>query len=166
MSGAYCLRLRRRPGDSRPGLSRQPNQGLCRQRISSSRSHGRDRFQCCLLQGRGSQRSRTQVVNCVGRNRATWAIPRRRSMSLHFSRRSFLRGLLQGATVCVGIPILDRFLDGTGTVYADGTKLPVRFGTYFWGLGLTDTPTGGTRWVPTKTGLGYEIMPELESLAP
>lgn len=87
-------------------------------------------------------------------------------MSLHFNRRSFLRGMLQGATVCVGIPILDRFLDGTGTVYADGAKLPVRFGTYFWGLGLTDTPTGGTRWVPSKTGFGYEIMPELESLRP
>jgi len=74
--------------------------------------------------------------------------------------------MLQGTAVCVSIPILDRFLDGNGIVYADGAKLPVRFGTYFWGLGLTDTPTGGTRWVPSKTGHGYEIMPELESLKP
>jgi hypothetical protein len=87
-------------------------------------------------------------------------------MSLSFNRRSFLRGLLGGASVCVGIPILDRFLNGNGTAFADGVKLPVRFGTYFWGLGLTDTPTGGTRWVPKKTGYGYEIMPELESLKP
>jgi len=87
-------------------------------------------------------------------------------MSLLFNRRSFLRGMLQGTAVCVSIPILDRFLDSNGTVYADGAKLPVRFGTYFWGLGLTDTPTGGTRWVPSKTGYGYEIMPELESLKP
>jgi hypothetical protein len=87
-------------------------------------------------------------------------------MSLLFNRRSFLRGMLQGTAVCVSIPILDRFLDGNGTVYADGARLPVRFGTYFWGLGLTDTPTGGTRWVPNKTGSGYEIMPELESLRP
>jgi hypothetical protein len=87
-------------------------------------------------------------------------------MSLLFNRRSFLRGMLQGTAVCVGIPILDRFLDGNGIVYADGAKLPVRFGTYFWGLGLTDTPTGGTRWVPSKTGYGYEIMPELEALKP
>lgn len=85
-------------------------------------------------------------------------------MSLRFDRRSFLRGMVQGTAICVGIPILDRFLDGSGTVYADGAKLPVRFGTYFWGLGLTDTPTGGTRWVPRKTGHGYEIMPELEAL--
>jgi hypothetical protein len=87
-------------------------------------------------------------------------------MNLDFDRRSFLRGLLNGAAVCVGIPLLDRFLNGNGTAFADGAKLPVRFGTYFWGLGLTDTPTGGTRWVPSRTGRDYEIMPELESLKP
>ena len=85
-------------------------------------------------------------------------------MNMLFDRRSFLRGMLNGAAVCVGLPILDRFLNGNGSAFANGTKLPVRFGTYFWGLGLTDTPTGGTRWVPTKTGPGYEIMPELEPL--
>jgi hypothetical protein len=87
-------------------------------------------------------------------------------MSFPFNRRSFLRGMLNGAAVCVAFPVLNRFLNGEGTAFADGTKLPVRFGTYFWGLGLTDTPTGGTRWVPSKTGYGYEIMPELESLRP
>ena len=85
-------------------------------------------------------------------------------MSSSFNRRTFLRGMLSGTAVCVGLPVLDRFLNGNGSAYADGSKLPVRFGTYFWGLGLTDTPTGGTRWVPSKTGPGYEIMPELESL--
>ncbi|HWZ45298.1 MAG TPA: DUF1552 domain-containing protein [Candidatus Saccharimonadales bacterium] len=85
-------------------------------------------------------------------------------MSFPFNRRSFLRGMLNGAAVCVAFPVLNRFLNGAGTAFADGTKLPVRFGTYFWGLGLTDTPAGGTRWVPGKTGFGYEIMPELESL--
>jgi hypothetical protein len=74
--------------------------------------------------------------------------------------------MLNGAAVCVGLPFLDRFLNGNGTAFADGATLPVRFGTYFWGLGLTDTPTGGTRWVPAKTGRDYEIMPELESLKP
>jgi hypothetical protein len=85
-------------------------------------------------------------------------------MSLTFTRRSFLRGMLNGAAVGVSLPLLNQFLNGNGTAYADGSKLPVRFGTYFWGLGLTDTPTGGTRWVPSKTGFGYEIMPELEPL--
>jgi uncharacterized protein DUF1552 len=87
-------------------------------------------------------------------------------MSSSFNRRSFLRGMLSGTAVCVGLPVLDRFLNGNGSAFADGSKLPVRFGTYFWGLGLTDTPTGGTRWVPSKIGSGYEIMPELESLKP
>ena len=87
-------------------------------------------------------------------------------MNLPFNRRTFLRGLLSGSAVCVALPVLDRFLNGSGSAFADGAKLPVRFGTYFWGLGLTDTPTGGTRWVPSKTGPGYEIMPELESLKP
>ncbi len=85
-------------------------------------------------------------------------------MSLNFNRRSMLRGLLGGSAVCMGIPALDIFLDENGLAFADGAKLPTRFGTYFWGLGLTDTPTGGSRWVPTKTGAGYEITPELESL--
>jgi hypothetical protein len=68
-----------------------------------------------------------------------------------------------GSAVCMGLPALDIFLDGNGKAWADGVKLPTRFGTYFWGLGLTDTPAG-TRWVPTKQGADYEITPELESL--
>jgi hypothetical protein len=74
--------------------------------------------------------------------------------------------MLSGSAVCVALPLLDHFLNANGSAFADGAKLPVRFGTYFWGLGLTDTPSGGTRWVPNTTGHGYEIMPELESLKP
>jgi len=85
-------------------------------------------------------------------------------MSLKFNRRSVLRGMLGGSAVYMGLPALDVFLNGNGTAFADGAKLPVRFGTYFWGLGLTDTPTGGTRWVPTTLGAGYEITPELEAI--
>lgn len=81
-----------------------------------------------------------------------------------FNRRTMLRGLLGGTAVGLGLPALDAFMNGNGTAWADGAKFPSRFGTYFWGLGLTDTPAGGTRWVPTKKGRGYEITPELESL--
>ena len=87
-------------------------------------------------------------------------------MKLRFTRRSVLKGMLGGSAVYVGLPLLDAFLNGNGTAFADGTKIPVRFGTYFWGLGLTDTPAGGTRWVPSKIGPNYEIMPELEAIAP
>jgi hypothetical protein len=86
-------------------------------------------------------------------------------MSLRFNRRSVLQGFLGGSAVYLGLPALDCFLDGNGTAYADGAPLPMRFGTYFWGLGLTDTPTGGTRWVPQKIGPGYELTPELDSIA-
>src|SRR5215471_14756167 len=86
-------------------------------------------------------------------------------MSLH-GRRTFLTRMLRGAGACLGLPVLDCFLNRNGTALANGLPVPVRFGTYFWGLGLTDTPQGGTRWAPTKTGHGYEIMPELESLKP
>lgn len=82
-----------------------------------------------------------------------------------FSRRSLLRGMVGGSAVCVGLPVLDTFLNGNGTAFADGAKIPTRFGTYFWGLGLTDTPAGGTRWVPQKVGAGYEITPELQAIA-
>jgi hypothetical protein len=86
-------------------------------------------------------------------------------MSLRFNRRSLLRGLMGGASVCVGLPALDAFLNTNGEAWADGAKLPVRFGTYFWGLGLTDTPHAGSRWVPKKVGRGYEATPELQSFA-
>jgi hypothetical protein len=72
--------------------------------------------------------------------------------------------MLGGSAVYMGLPMLDAFLNGNGTAFASGAALPMRFGTYFWGLGLTDTPTGGSRWVPTKVGAGYEITPELEAL--
>jgi hypothetical protein len=72
--------------------------------------------------------------------------------------------MLGGSAIYMGLPALDVFLNGNGTAFADGAKLPVRFGTYFWGLGLTDTPSGGTRWVPKKIGAGYEITPELEAI--
>ena len=85
-------------------------------------------------------------------------------MNARFDRRSLMRGALGGAAVVMGIPALDMFLDGNGFAYADGRKLPVRFGTYFWGLGLTDTPTV-SRWVPKTTGRDWAITPELQTLA-
>lgn len=84
-------------------------------------------------------------------------------MSL-FNRRSIMKGMLGGAAIGVGIPTLDMFLNGNGNAYAEGTKLPTRFGTYFWGLGLTPKVDGGSLWVPQKTGKGWDVTPELKSL--
>jgi len=76
-----------------------------------------------------------------------------------FNRRTFMQGALGGAAVVVGTPILDQMLDSNGKAFANGAKLPVRFGTYFWGLGLTPG-----RWVPSKVGADYDLTPELSSL--
>jgi len=81
------------------------------------------------------------------------------------TRRTILRGALGGAAVCVGIPTLDIFLDGSGMAYADGAKLPLRFGTFFWGLGLTPTVDGGSRWIPKEaSGNQWTLTPQLKSL--
>ncbi|MFC3174096.1 DUF1552 domain-containing protein [Novosphingobium bradum] len=76
-----------------------------------------------------------------------------------FDRRSMLRGLYRGAAAVVALPLLDCFLDGNGAALANGMPLPVRFGTWFWGLGVTED-----RWKPTRTGAGYDIMPELKPI--
>ncbi|AMO72516.1 DUF1552 domain-containing protein [Sphingorhabdus sp. M41] len=76
-----------------------------------------------------------------------------------FSRRSVLRGTMAGATIGVGLPLLDMFLDGNGTALAaTGERIPVRFGTWIWGCGFIPQ-----KWVPATTGSEY-LMPE--DLAP
>lgn len=76
------------------------------------------------------------------------------------SRRGFLmRGLIGGAAVTVGLPILDLFLDGNGAAFAKtagGGPLPQRFGTWFWGCGMIPD-----RWQPKTTGANYDLPPQL-----
>ena len=76
-------------------------------------------------------------------------------------RRTFLRGVLGGAVVSVGLPALEIMLDDHGQALADGGELPTRFGVWFWGNGVRPeqwTPSGGAGWnsshclPPTGTG--------------
>lgn len=53
------------------------------------------------------------------------------------NRRALLRGALAGSAVTVSLPFLDCMLNESGTALAAGAPLPVRFGTWFWGLGHT-----------------------------
>ena len=53
------------------------------------------------------------------------------------NRRSFLKGSIGGGLVAVGLPLLDCFLNDQGSALASGAPIPVRFGTWFWGLGHT-----------------------------
>ncbi len=77
------------------------------------------------------------------------------------TRRQLLRGTLHGATVGVGLPLLDMFLNDSGSALADGGSLPTCFGTWYWGLGLCYG-----NWIPEKTGTDYELKPQLQGLEP
>ncbi|MDH4253335.1 MAG: DUF1552 domain-containing protein [Gammaproteobacteria bacterium] len=77
------------------------------------------------------------------------------------SRRRFLRGTLNGGVVTVALPFLDCFLNDGGTALASGAPIPLRFGTWSWGLGMSEAI-----FVPKKTGPDFDLPPEIESLAP
>lgn len=82
-------------------------------------------------------------------------------MSIRYSRRSMLRGMLGGAAINVGLPLLDCFLNDHGTALAaNAGPLPVRFGTWFWGCGVNPE-----RWTPSSAGAGYELSQELAPIA-
>jgi hypothetical protein len=80
-------------------------------------------------------------------------------MTKELSRRTVLRGMVGGAAVSVGLPLLDVFLNGNGTALAGGAPLPLRFGTWFWGCGMNPE-----RWAPPTEGADYELSPELIAL--
>jgi hypothetical protein len=77
------------------------------------------------------------------------------------SRRRVLRGMLGSCAVTVGLPLLDCFLDSNATALASGDPMPVRFGTWFWGLGMDEKV-----FVPKTLGANYELPEEIAALAP
>ena len=78
------------------------------------------------------------------------------------TRRFLLRGLLHGSAAVVSLPFLDCFLDSKGeAIAATGSAIPTRFGTFFWGCGLTKA-----LYLPKTSGANYEDMPQLASLKP
>jgi hypothetical protein len=72
------------------------------------------------------------------------------------SRRRVLKGMLNGMAVSVGLPLLDCMLDGGGKALASGAPLPLRFVTWFWGLGGASSV-----FVPKKVGADYDLPEEL-----
>lgn len=78
------------------------------------------------------------------------------------NRRYLLRGFFQGSAAAMALPLLDCFLDGNGRAMAvTGKPIPTRFGTFFWGCGLTKA-----LYLPKSTGADYEDMPQMASLKP
>ena len=81
---------------------------------------------------------------------------------MKLQRRTLLRGMFQGSVAVMGVPFLDCFLDSTGqALAATGQRLPTRFSTFFYGLGLTTS-----LWVPKKAGLDYDTSVQLKPLEP
>jgi len=84
-------------------------------------------------------------------------------MAVGTTRRGFvLRGLLGGGAVTLGLPLFDCLLDGNGEAMAatlGGGRLPVRFGTWFWGSGVIPD-----RWAPQKAGADYDLSPQLAGI--
>src|SRR4051812_12166579 len=78
------------------------------------------------------------------------------------NRRRILKGMMAGAAVTVGLPILDCMLNTSGTAFAaTGAPIPLRFATWFWGLGF-----GEGDWVPKAAGAGYQMPEPMRALTP
>ena len=80
-------------------------------------------------------------------------------MTWDITRRSALRGMVGGTAVTIALPILNAALNNNGTAFAAGGALPVRYGTWFWGLGVNPT-----RWYPDKPGANYVLKEESQVL--
>lgn len=80
---------------------------------------------------------------------------------MNMNRRSVLKGMMNGAVVGVTLPLLDCMLNNNGTAFANGKPIPLRFGNWTWGLGMSEAA-----FVPKKTGLNFDLPPEISALAP
>jgi hypothetical protein len=79
----------------------------------------------------------------------------------NLSRRRVLKGIVNGTAVSVALPFLNCFLNSNGTALANGAAMPVRFGTWGWGLGMN-----AGIFVPKKLGAGFDLPEEIAMLAP
>ncbi len=68
---------------------------------------------------------------------------------LVLSRRTMLRGAVGSTLFGLSLPLLDAMLDNHGEALADGTPLPVRFMTWFFGNGVRLD-----QWVPSPAIAG------------
>ncbi|MEE8307919.1 MAG: hypothetical protein V3R81_11685, partial [Gammaproteobacteria bacterium] len=85
-------------------------------------------------------------------------------MPRNIHRRQVLRGLLGGGVVSVGLPLLDCFLNNNGTALAaSGNPLPVRFGTWYWGMGHTP---GHAIAPKAQSGPSIGFLEETKALKP
>ncbi len=79
----------------------------------------------------------------------------------HLNRRTFLKGILAGATVSIALPPLEAFLNSNGTAYASGDGFPKRFGLFYWGNGVHPE-----LWVPAQSGTDWAVSQQLAPFEP
>jgi len=69
--------------------------------------------------------------------------------------------MLNGGAVTIALPFLNCFLNENGTALASGAPIPLRFGTWSWGLGMSEAI-----FVPKKTGADFDLPLEIAALKP
>jgi len=69
--------------------------------------------------------------------------------------------MLNGGAVTIALPFLNCFLNENGTALASGVPIPLRFGTWSWGLGMSEAI-----FVPKKTGADFDLPLEIAALKP
>jgi hypothetical protein len=79
--------------------------------------------------------------------------------SKYLNRRMMLRGMLAGVGAAIALPTLEAMLNSNGEAFADGTAIPKRFMTWFFGNGVILK-----RFVPTGEGASYVLSEQLEPL--
>ena len=78
------------------------------------------------------------------------------------TRRAALRGMLGGGAVTVALPFLDAHLNNNGNALAaTGAPLPLRLGTWYWGMGHTP---GHAIEEKRETGPGIGFKEETSAL--
>jgi len=73
-----------------------------------------------------------------------------------FSRRTILRGFLQGSAIQLALPPLEEMLNFHGDAMADGTAIPRKFGVWYFGNGVR-----AERWTPANVGANWTVTDEL-----
>ena len=79
------------------------------------------------------------------------------------TRRQVLRSMMGGGVVSLTLPFLDCFLNDNGTALASGAPIPLRFGTWYWGMGHTPERAVVEK---TQTSPGIEFLDETKALIP
>ena len=69
--------------------------------------------------------------------------------------------MMNGGVVSVGLPLLNCFLNENGMAMASGAPVPLRFGTWQWGMGMSESV-----FVPKQTGANFDLPEEISMLAP